>query len=135
MQLHGTVTFSNTAPAIEWKLNSGPGAVTFGNAAQTNTTATFTTPGTYTFMLSANNGVHAVAFDAVMITVGQGIALSAAPVGTNLNLIWNGGTAPFVIERSTGLSPTAWILCATSTVPSVSVPMTNLSGFFRVRGN
>jgi len=39
--LQGMVTFSNTTPTIQWKLYSGPGTVTFGNAAQTNTTATF----------------------------------------------------------------------------------------------
>ena len=48
---------------------SGPGTVTFGNAAQTNTTAKFSAPGVYTLELSADDGVHAVAYDAVVITV------------------------------------------------------------------
>ena len=66
-QLAGVVSFSNTPPVIRWKTNSGPGTVTFGNAAQTNTTATFSTPGIYTLELSADDGVHAVAYDAVVI--------------------------------------------------------------------
>src|ERR1039458_9860153 len=39
--LAGAVSFSNAPPVIQWKTYSGPGAVTFGNAAQTNTTANF----------------------------------------------------------------------------------------------
>lgn len=132
--LQGTVTFSNT-PTIQWKLYSGPGSVTFGNAAQTSTTATFNTPGVYTLMLSADDGVHAVAYDAVVITVVQGITLTAAQTGTNLHLNWTGGTAPFVVERSEGLSPWGWIPCATTGVQNISVPILTTNGFFRVRGN
>jgi hypothetical protein len=135
VQLQGAVTFSNTAPVIQWKLYSGPGPVAFGDATQTNTTATFNTPGIYTLMLSADNGVHAVAYDAVVFSVAQSIVLSAALVGTNLNLSWSGGAAPFVIERSAGLSRAGWIPCMTSSVQTVSVPVLNADGFFRVRGN
>ncbi len=133
--LAGAVTFSNTPPAIQWKLYSGPGSVAFGNATQTNTTATFSVPGVYTLMLSADDGIHAVAYDAVVITVVQGITLTATPGGTNLNLTWSGGAAPFVIERTEGLSPAAWIPWATTGVQNVSVPIVTASGFFRVRGN
>ena len=66
-QLAGVVSFSNTPPVIRWKTYSGPGTVTFGNAAQTNTTATFSAPGIYTLELSADDGVHAVAYDAAVI--------------------------------------------------------------------
>jgi hypothetical protein len=48
---------------------SGPGTVTFGNAAQAATTATFSQPGTYILMLSAADNVHAVAYDAVTVNV------------------------------------------------------------------
>ena len=44
--------------------------------AQTNTTAIFNAPGVYTLMLSADNGVHAVAYDAVVITVPPVITLA-----------------------------------------------------------
>ena len=135
LQLQGVVTFSNPPPAIQWKLYSGPGTVTFGNAAQTNTTATFNAPGIYTLMLSADDGVHAVAYDAVVITVASGILLNATPAGTNLNLSWSGGVAPFVVERSTNLSLVSWSPCATTAVQNASFPITGGSGFFRVRGN
>jgi hypothetical protein len=133
--LQGAITYSNTPPTMLWKLYSGPGAITFGNAAQPNTTATFSAPGVYTLMLSASNGVHAVAYDAVVINVASGIVLSVAPAGTNLNLTWNGGSPPFVVERSSSLSPASWSPCLTSSVPTVSVIVSGDVGFFRVRGN
>ena len=133
--LQGAVSFSNTPPVIQWKQYSGPGTVTFGNAAQTNTTANFSATGVYTLMLSADDGIHAVAFDAVVINVVQGILLNAIPAGTNLNLSWSGGAAPFVVERSDIFSPASWSPCATSGVQTASVPIIGDSGFFRVRGN
>ena len=69
--LHGSVDApAGASLSIEWKLYSGPGSVVFTNPAQPDTTATFTTPGTYTLMLSASDGVHAVAYSAVNVIVG-----------------------------------------------------------------
>lgn len=135
LQLQGVVTYSNPAPTILWKLYSGPGAVVFGNAAQTNTTVTFNASGVYTLMLSASNGVHAVAYDAVVINVAQGILLNAVPTGTNLNLTWSGGSPPYVVERTEGLDPASWSPYLTSGVPNASVVVSGDAGFFRVRGN
>jgi hypothetical protein len=69
--LHGSVDFTGAPPAIQWKLYSGPGPMAFSDAAQPATTATFGAPGVYTLMLSADDGIHAVAYDAVAITVSQ----------------------------------------------------------------
>ena len=68
VNLSGNVTAPG-AVTSQWKLYSGPASVGFGNATATTTTATFSVPGTYTLMLSATDGVHAVAYDAVIITV------------------------------------------------------------------
>ena len=54
---------------MQWKSYSGPGTVTFANDALTNTTANFSAPGIYTLELSADDGIHAVAYDAVVINV------------------------------------------------------------------
>jgi hypothetical protein len=132
--LAGTVTFSNLAPAVQWTLYAGPGTATFGDAQQTNTTVTFGGPGQYTLLLSADDGVHAVARDAVVITVAPAIALKLQPAGSELELTWTGGTAPFVVERSPGLSPAAWTPWTTSNVPDVSLPLDAARAFFRVRG-
>jgi len=131
--LQGVVWFSNTPPVIQWKMYSGPGTVTFGNAAQTNTTATVSAPGVYTLELSADDGVHAVACDAVVMTVSNAINVSITYAGTNLNLSWAGGSPPFVVEQSVTLPAVSWSGVVTTGVQNASVPMTNRSGFFRVR--
>ena len=67
-QLQGGVA-STVAVTVNWKLYSGPAPVTFGDASQAATSATFPIPGTYTLMLSAADGTHAVAYDAAVIRV------------------------------------------------------------------
>ena len=96
--LAGYVSFSNSAPTMLWKLYSSPGAVTFANATQTNTTATFSAPGTYTLMLSADDAMHAVAYDAVVINVTQTISLSISRNGSNVMLNWSGGNPTYNVD-------------------------------------
>jgi len=133
--LQGSVNYTGTPPVIQWKLYSGPGTVTFGNASQTNTTASFSAPGVYTLMLSAADNVHAVAYDAVIITVTNAISLSISPNGTNANLNWLGGLPPFVVESATTLSSGLWSGMITTSSRTATAPMTNAKTFFRVRGN
>jgi hypothetical protein len=68
--LDGVVTGGISTPVIKWYLYSGPGSVAFAHPALAATTATFSAPGSYTLMLSATDGVHAVAYSAVIINVG-----------------------------------------------------------------
>ncbi len=68
VKLNGNASGGGTL-SIRWKLAVGPATVVFGNAAAAATTATFTAPGKYTLMLSAADDVHAVAYDATVITV------------------------------------------------------------------
>ncbi len=63
----GTVNDPSGTAAIQWRQYSGPGTVTFSNANQRITNASFSAPGVYTLMLSAADGLHAVAYDAVII--------------------------------------------------------------------
>ncbi|MGD0743896.1 MAG: hypothetical protein ABSA45_01965 [Verrucomicrobiota bacterium] len=132
--LQGVVVFSNSTPAIQWKRYSGPGTVTFGNAALTNTTATFSAPGVYTLELSADDGVHAVAYDAAVITVSDVISVSIALAGTNLNLSWTGGSPPFVVQQTSALPAGSWNDVATTSMQNASAPITNATAFFRVKG-
>lgn len=135
VSLQGAVSFGNPPPVIAWKLYSGPGAVTFGNPSQTNTTATFSGPGVYTLMLSADDAVHAVAYDAMAVTVTPGITVAIAPAGASLNLTWTGGAPPFVVERTAGLSPPSWSGAITTSVQNATLPVPAANAFFRVRGN
>jgi PKD repeat protein len=61
-----------------WSTVSGPGSVTFGNAAAPNTTATFSTAGVYTLRLSASDSALA-ASDDVIITVNSAPPVNQAP--------------------------------------------------------
>jgi hypothetical protein len=62
-----------------WSKVSGPGTVTFGNAAALNSTANFSTAGTYTLRLTASDGLLS-ASDDVVFTVNAALATNLAPV-------------------------------------------------------
>ena len=130
--LQGSVAFSGTLPSIQWRQYSGPGTVAFGDATATNTTATFSAPGIYTLELSAADGVHAVAYDAVVVNVNGGILLSIDPNGGSVNLSWVGGIPPYVIQSTSAL-PGNWSTLATTSAQSISVPVTNNQVFFRIQ--
>ncbi len=95
--LHGTVTGPGNA-AVHWKLYSGPNDIIFTNPNNAETEATFSQPGTYVLELSANDGVHAVAYDAVVVNVTGNERLSnistRAAVGTGENVSIGG----FIIQ-------------------------------------
>jgi hypothetical protein len=131
--LQGAVVFSNSTPVIRWQVYSGPGTVTFGNAALTNTTATFSAPGIYTLELSADDAVHAVAYDAAVFTVSNIVTVGVARSGTNANLSWTGGTAPFVLQQSGTLPANPWANVLTTSQQNVTVPITNKYQFFRIQ--
>ena len=67
VSLSGSVNDPSSRATILWKVYSGPAGVSFANPNQPSTTATMSAPGTYTFLLSADDGVHAVAYDAVVV--------------------------------------------------------------------
>ena len=85
----------------------------FANANQAATTATLPGPGTYTFLLSADDGVHAVAYDAVVVRVTGHNALAnlstRVQVGTANNVaiagfIVIGNSAKQIVARGLGPS-------------------------------
>ena len=136
LPLQGFASYTNTIPTtILWKRYSGPTNVTFASTSLTNTTVTFGAPGVYTLMLSASNGVHAIAYDAVVVTVSQQLLVSLTKSGNTLNLTWSGGTAPFVVERTTNFPAINWSSVLTTSVQNASFPITPGQAFFRLRGN
>ena len=78
--LDGTVTDdAKPAPpgavATAWSKAGGPGTVSFGNAAASDTTATFTLPGIYTLRLTADDGAVKT-FDDVAINATSGTTVT-----------------------------------------------------------
>ncbi len=109
--LQGGVSASGATPLVQWKKYSGPGTVSFGNAAQAATTASFSLPGSYTLMLSADDGSHAVAFDAVTTNV----VLTAAGTASGSDFVVHFPTLPgrsYQIEECTDMSSTVWATVA-----------------------
>ena len=66
-----------------WSEASGPGTVTFGDSAVTNTTATFSAPGVYVLQLTASDGAASTTAQ-VTITLNQPPIVSC---GTTLGLM------------------------------------------------
>ena len=85
--LTGTIVDPSGNATIVWKLYSGPASVTLATPNTASTNVTFSQPGTYTFELSADDTVHAVAYDAVIVNVQAGSptptpTASATPTAT-----------------------------------------------------
>jgi len=85
-------------------------------------------------MLSAGDGIHTPAYDAVILTVTDAIQLSIERNGGNGVLRWTGGTPPFELQTSPALPATYWTPSGPFTTNTVTVPMTGTQMFFRVRG-
>ena len=84
--LDGTVT-DDGAVASAWSKVSGPGTVTFGDATAQDTTASFSTEGTYVLRLRGNDGVNPEVADDLTVTVQPADVVppsnSALPYGAN----------------------------------------------------
>jgi hypothetical protein len=70
--LSGSIVDPSGSATILWKLYSGPAAVSFANSNAATTLVNFSQSGTYTFELSADDSVHAVAYDAMIVNVQTG---------------------------------------------------------------
>jgi len=133
LTLQGYVGYSGALPVIQWKLYSGPSSVSFANPAQTNSNVSFGVPGIYTLMLSAADGVHAVAYDAIVIKVFSPLTLIISKTNTNSAVTWSGGSPPYVLERSDSLNPPVWVSILTTNGSTVALPTTGSSGYYRVQ--
>jgi hypothetical protein len=134
VNLEGFVNYTS-APTlfVRWQAYPESTNVVFAEATLTNTTVTFNAPGSYLLRLSASNGIHAVAYDVVQIEVTTPILLSITNIDAEVHLSWTGGTAPFVVERTTAFAPPNWGGILTTAQPHATVPMTSGSAFFRIR--
>jgi hypothetical protein len=101
VSLNGSVNDPSGRAAVSWKLYSGPAGASFANANQPTTTVTLNSPGTYTFMLSADDGTHAVAYDAVVIRVTGRDALANLSTRVQVGMFNNVAIAGFIVTGNT----------------------------------
>jgi hypothetical protein len=95
--LSGSVNDPSGHASVLWRVYSGPAGVSFANANQATTTAAISALGTYTFMLSADDGTHAVAYDAVVVRVTGRNALANLSTRVQAGTANNVAIAGFII--------------------------------------
>src|SRR5207237_3231859 len=79
--LTGAIVDPSGTATILWKLYSGPAPVSIANPNAATTLVNFTQAGAYTFELSADDAIRAVAYDAVIIDV-QSASPTQTPTAT-----------------------------------------------------
>lgn len=86
--LYAQVTDDGQPQAVTttWSQVSGPGTVTFGDAAAVDTTAAFSVAGTYTLRLSATDGASSVSDD-VVVTVQPADAAPVVSAGPDQSVL------------------------------------------------
>ena len=97
ISLTGSVIDPSGHASVAWKSYSGPAGASFANGNQAATSVTINGPGTYTFMLSADDGVHAVAYDAVVVRVTGRDALANLSTRVQVGLANNVAIAGFIV--------------------------------------
>lgn len=134
--LNGSVaTSAGTGPlTTEWKVYSGPGQALFGNAALTNTTATFNAPGEYVLILKATDGIHAPSYSTVRVQVTDGLVVSIVRSGAALRIQWNGNSGNYTVESKENLD-SDWNVETTLMGGEFSFSTPSERKFFRVRRN
>jgi hypothetical protein len=121
--LSGTVVDPSAHATIQWKLYSGAGTVTIANPAAAVTAVTFSQPGAYTFLLSADDAVHAVAYDAVVINI-SATATPTPTVTPSPTASPTPTTTPSPVTPSPTASPTSTPTPAPSPTPTATMTPT-----------
>lgn len=98
---------------IRWRQAEGPGVVTFANATALETSASFSVPGRYKLIVSIDDGVHATAYDVIIIDTT--IKVDVIRSGNNMRIRF--GTVAgqnYRVERNTTPGTTGWATLAAS---------------------
>jgi hypothetical protein len=83
--------------------------------------------------LSADDGIHAVAYDAIHVNVVSDLIASIARAGPGANVTWNGSAASYVVERATNLTTPDWTSILTTVEHTTTIQLTNEMAFYRIR--
>ena len=109
--LNGVVNEPSGAAAVLWYTYAGPGMATFADATNRQNGVTFSAPGSYTLMLRASDGVHAVAYDAVIVRVVLPTALNRTgnDVAVSFQTVLN---QRYRVEQAGSFTATNWATVA-----------------------
>ncbi len=118
---------------VHWKAYAGPGPVVFSSPDSLATAARFVTPGSYTLLLSAQDGVHTPAYDAIGVKVVGSILIRARSGGTGIILEWSGGEPPYRVEYRSALEPSTWNLLTVTAQTAVTLSKSSQAAFYRVQ--
>ncbi|MEY2551815.1 MAG: hypothetical protein QOG12_1959 [Verrucomicrobiota bacterium] len=102
ISLSGAVNDPSGHASVLWKLYSGPAGATITSATQAATSVTINSPGTYTFLLSADESVHAVAYDAIVVRVTGHNALANLATRVQVGAANNVAIAGFIVVGNSG---------------------------------
>jgi hypothetical protein len=83
---------------VRWKLYSGPNEVTIEAPGSAATTVTVSQPGLYLFELSAADGMHAVAYDAVAISVMPPVRMANISTRAAIGVAENVSIGGFIVQ-------------------------------------
>ena len=85
-------------------------------------------------MLSADDGTHTTAYDAVVATITDTIQVNVQRTGSTVSLSWLGGTGPYDVLTCPSLSSTSWTTMTTTSATNISLSVATGPPFFRIRG-
>lgn len=128
-------------PQFVWSKVSGPGAVVFGDAGRPDTTATFSSPGSYVLRLTANDGVLS-ASDDLTVQVASGevpptVSVVFTPGNPSLRFTTQAGVS-YTVQARADLTAGNWTSVQQVTAGAggqvIEVPLGNAGGqkFYRV---
>ena len=109
--LLGTIDDPSGVASIRWTEYAGAGTVSFDHGSAAETIATFSAPGAYTLLLSADDGVHAVAYDAVVVQVVPRVAVARAGNDIEIRFATASGQH-YMVEEASSLSARQWTVLA-----------------------
>src|SRR5207302_4253619 len=81
-----------------WRLYSGPASIQLTNPNSSTANASFNAPGSYTFMVSVTDNIHAVAYDAVVIKVMPNVRMAKISTRAAVGIAQNVAIAGFIIN-------------------------------------
>lgn len=96
--LHGAVDAPAGNPTVQWKLYSGPNDVAIEDSGSAETSVTLTQSGAYLLELSADDGVHAVTYDVVAISVMPPVRMANISTRAAIGVAENVSIGGFIVQ-------------------------------------